>query len=38
MNLSHVLYKVSNLEDSVIEFQKGGVKVEFGSKINLIML
>ena len=32
MNLSHVLYKVSNLEDSVIEFQNRGFKVEFGSK------
>jgi hypothetical protein len=32
MKLSHVLYKVSNLEDSVIEFQNRGFKVEFGSK------
>ncbi|MGY8792081.1 MAG: VOC family protein [Cytophagales bacterium] len=31
-NLSYVLYKVSNLEGSVIEFQNRGFKVDFGSK------
>lgn len=34
MKVSHVLYKVSNLEDAVIEFRNAGFKVEYGSKNN----
>jgi hypothetical protein len=32
MKVSHVLYKVNNLQDSVTKFQNMGFKVEFGSK------
>ena len=32
MKVSHVLYKVINLQDSVTKFQNMGFKVEFGSK------
>ena len=35
--ISHVLYKVNDLNKSVNEFIKKGFHVEFGSKIDLIM-
>ena len=34
MKVSHVLYKVKNLDASIIKFQNMGFKVEIGSKKN----
>jgi hypothetical protein len=34
MKVSHILYKVNNLEESVLKFQDEGFNVEYGSKIH----
>ena len=38
MKISHVLYKVNNLEDTVSQFRNQGFTVEYGKKTNRIML